>query len=279
MRSFFQHMDLAPQVSSGLGWEFFQVFFKARDTFLEIYNDYEDRVMTYATHRGVDRMVLRLSAPELSELLDFKKLEILRDDHLEPLRRISHQLFRTAESTDPLDRCVSEAFHEISILKEEQYKLLNFASSYRGAQIQSFLDEVHHAFPLRVHRVYDLFEASLHRLFELLPTPLFREDRIFLRSLYLYGEELLADHYLESLDDFWRKIFLPTGAPGGYLAIAQSFLQSGFRTRAYEAIVKAKEAGQQLQDGAEAPAMKAVLASIDTLCQTLEPNLSLKTLA
>ncbi len=262
--------DMTPPSHDGLAWEIFQAFFIAREYFLDIYEIYEDRVMSYAGDKGVDRLHLQLDATELSALLDFTKLEILRERHLEPLRDLTRQLFRKGDTTDPLDRLFNESFHEASILKEEQYKLLTFASTYTGHEIKVFLAEIHRAFPARVHKLRDIFHAALKRLFELLPQAVFREDRIFLRSLYLYGEDLLGDHYSERLDVFWRRVFLDTGTPGALLTVAESFLASGFRERAFEAVTKAKGAlaGADLEN----QKMRATAAAIESL----ELSLSLR---
>lgn len=262
--------DMTPPSHDGLAWEIFQAFFMSREYFLEILEIYENRVMQFSAERGVDRLLLQLDATELSGLLDFTKLEILRERHLQPLREISRKLFRKGETTDPLDRMFNESFHEASILKEEQYKLLTFASTYTGMEIKIFLAEMHRAFPARVHKLRDIFNAALKRLFELLPQAMFREDRIFLRSLYLYGDDLLGDYYSERLGSFWRHIFVDTGAPGALLTVAESFLASGFRERAFEAVTKAKAslAGVDLEN----QKMRATAAAIESL----ELSLSLR---
>ena len=63
-------------------------------------------------------------------MLEFKSLESLRDDYIQELKDLCHDVFRTADRTDPLDRYVSDIFHEVSILKEEHYTVKTYAPQY-----------------------------------------------------------------------------------------------------------------------------------------------------
>src|SRR5438477_5368895 len=149
-------------------WDLIFHFFEAQRQFRETYDTYETKVLQYAEERSVDRRFLRLSAEEVSGLLDFRKLENLRNDELEALKAVSHNIFRNEDSTDPFDRYVSQIFHELSILKEEQYKVSTFAPEYKKleerAEYESILDEVHEAFPRQVHGIYELFRKAEERL-------------------------------------------------------------------------------------------------------------------
>jgi hypothetical protein len=211
-------------------WDLVATFLEAKSLFQDTYNSYETKVLTYAAARGVDRRFLRLNAEEVSGLLDFEKLGSLRNEQLQALKHISHNLFRKPGQTDKFDRYMSEIYHELSILKEEQYKVTTFAPQYNPLEEQEeyemMLDEVHEAFPRKVHNIYDLFQKAQKRLEQLLPD--YGRDKVLIRSLYLFGEELVEDSYPGGLPQFYEVIY-PGGAPEGYLEVARSFLGSGFR--------------------------------------------------
>jgi hypothetical protein len=230
-------------------WDLISHFFEAQRQFRETYDTYETKVLQYAEERGVDRRFLRLSAEEVSGLLDFRKLENLRNGELQILKTISHKIFRSEDSTDPFDRYISQIFHELSILKEEQYKVSTFAPEYmkseEKAEYESILDEVHEAFPRQVHGIYDLFQKAQGRLEELLPD-FAREWRsprgkVAVRSIYLFGDDAFRGFYPNTIEDVYEIIY-QGGPMEGYLTVAKSFLDSGFRAHAIEALEKALRA-------------------------------------
>jgi hypothetical protein len=224
-------------------WDLITHFFEAQRQFRETYDTYETKVLQYAEERGVDRRFLRLSAEEVSGLLDFRKLEHLRNEELEALKTVSHNIFRNEDSTDPFDRYISQIFHELSILKEEQYKVSTFAPEYRKreekAEYESILDEVHEAFPRQVHGIYDLFQKAQGRLEELMPHfARGSKGKITIRSVYLFGDETFRGFYPNGIEDVYRIIY-PGGALEGYTDVAKSFMESGFREYGIEALEKA----------------------------------------
>jgi hypothetical protein len=241
--------NLRSRVASDF-WDLVSIFFTAQRTFRETYETYETKVLQYAEERGVDRRFLRLTAEEVSGLLDLRKLEQLRNDQLQSLKTISHRIFRAETTTDPLDRYISQIFHELSILKEEQYKVSTFAPEYRLRDDQqayeSILDEVHEAFPRQVHGIYELFKKGQSRLETLLAHPRFARDKVTIRSLYLFGDETLRGFYPNGTEDVLAIMFPQGGAAEGFVAIARSFLEGGFREYAIEALEKAGKAAPPL---------------------------------
>ncbi len=222
-------------------WDLISVFFQAMDMFTEIYDAYESKVLYHADQQGVDRRLLRLPAAEVAGLLDFKQLARLRDVHLAALKAVSHNIFRSEETTDPFDRYVSQMFHELSILKEEQYKVAMFAPLYeeQGDETlyRSIIDEVHEAFPRAVHGIEELFRRARERLEKLLPH--FADDRPTLRSVYLFGDEVVGDSYPDGYEDLLRLMFPDGSARRGLLEVARSFRSSGFIDSAIEAAERA----------------------------------------
>jgi hypothetical protein len=259
-------------------WDLIFHFFEAQRQFRETYDTYETKVLQYAEERSVDRRFLRLSAEEVSGLLDFRKLENLRNDELEALKAVSHNIFRNVDSTDPFDRYVSQIFHELSILKEEQYKVSTFAPEYRKreetkAEYESILDEVHEAFPRQVHGIYDLFQKAQGRLEELLPH--FAKGptgKVTIRSLYLFGDETFRGFYPNTIEDVY-KIVYPVGGPvEGYITVAKSFREAGFHEYATEALEKAlklpvppADAARAGDDGARADLLQALRQEAEEL--------------
>jgi len=223
-------------------WDLIAHFFAARRQFQETYDNYETLVLHYAEEYGLDRRLLRLSAEQVSGLLDFRKLEKLRDGDLFALKTVSHNIFRNDKGTDPFDRAVSQIFHELSILKEEQYRISMIAPEVKKdadeTEYQAIIDEVHNLFPRYVHGIQDLFVKAQGRLEELLPRfvqgP---QGKVTIRSLYLFGEESLAGFYPNGLEDLYDVIY-PGGAVEGFLTVARSFAESGFREYAIEALEK-----------------------------------------
>ncbi|RME03699.1 MAG: hypothetical protein D6805_05575 [Planctomycetota bacterium] len=223
-------------------WDLLENFFKAKLFFKEIYDQYEEMVLEHARRRGVHRKDLRLEQEELTKLIDFSKLVELRDKYLAPLKELSHEIFRQSDSTDRFDRFVNTIFHEISILKEEHYKVKKFAAEYEEEneteEFTIILDEVHEAFPRIIHHVHNLFRKAKKRLEKLLPR--YNREKVFVRSVYIFGEDLLSREYSEGVIGFYERMYPRYGAFEGYTVVAKSFYDSGFHLQAKEAIGLAK---------------------------------------
>jgi len=218
-------------------------FFTATKLFRSQFEMYESKVAAYAEERGLERTELRLNSNEIAGLFDFKELEQLRDRRLFPLKELSHQLFRRDAHTDPFDRYVSDLFHELSILKEEHYTVQMYGPAYEEAEDTedwaAMLDEVHEFFPRRLRVIRRLFAKSQARLLSLLPD--FRNNGVLLRSLMLYGDELVAGVLPGGLSDLLNAMCPEIGAAGAYCEAARRFLQGGFETWAGRCLDRAEE--------------------------------------
>jgi hypothetical protein len=217
-------------------WELVELFYLAWGHFRRLHDNYEQTIQRYSTDRGVDRADLRLSALEVSGLFNFKALERLRDDYLTNLKHKAHKLFRTSDTTDTFDRSASELFHEVSILKEEHYTVKAYGPTANSEISEMILDEVHHYFPIRLNKISLLFTRANTRLESLFPQH--AGNRILIRSLYIFGESILADVYPEGLNDLYTRMYPDEGAFGGYLQAGKSFFESGFWELAQEALEK-----------------------------------------
>jgi len=230
-------------------WELVKTYYTAERLFLEQYERYEAKVLSYARELGVDREDLFLSPDEVYDLLDLRGLEVLRDAYLIHLKDMSHRLFRGRDSTDTFDRCVTNIFHAVSILKEEHYSMKSFgpfSADINGSE-EALLREVHESFPLRVNKIRDLFSRARERIEQLLPQQ--TNDRILVRSIFLFGETLLAPFYEGPLEGFYRTMYPEGGPAEGFFEAGRSFFDSGFFELAEEALRKALRCAQDQGTG------------------------------
>lgn len=224
--------DRSDPRTTRLGFDVVERYFHAARLFQAQHANYETRVLEYARQRGLDRAQLRLNAQELATLFDFKALEQLRDRHLFALKEASHRLFRGDDHTDAFDRYVSDLFHELSILKEEHYTVQVYGPQFEAAEesgdFAALLDEVHEFFPRRLRTIRTLFLKAKARLLAILPD--FGENGILLRSLAIYGDDLVGDVLPGGLDELMAAIYPARGAGWAWGRAAQRFLDSGFET-------------------------------------------------
>lgn len=224
-------------------WDLIEAFCEAQRQYQRVYSNYETRVLAHAEQQAVDRHQLRLEASEVSKLLDFVKLGELRNGPLLRTKAISHSLFRTKGHTHKFDRYISEIFHDLSILREEQYKVSTFAEDYKRdnelASLESLLDEVHEDFPRRVHNIWGLFQRAQLSLETVLRPH--SNDPVYLRSLFLFGEQVLRHAYRQGRFAHCWRIFDRGPAEADYLA-AKSFAHAGFKAKALTALENALSA-------------------------------------
>ncbi len=221
-------------------WKMCEYFFSAATVFREMFSLYRDKVSRFSKDRGVQRNDLRLSADEISTLFDLHAMERLRDEILFDLKATTHALFRTKDSTDELDRYCSDIFHQVSILKEEHYSVKTYASAYEDREeAGKILDAVHANFPVKLEQIQILFKKARRRVEEILT----RENRrkILVRSLYLFGDDLLKPVYSDGLFELYCAIYPSCGPAEGCVVAAKSFMDSSFYEKAAEAIEKARE--------------------------------------
>ncbi|MCA8920648.1 MAG: hypothetical protein KDD82_02495 [Planctomycetes bacterium] len=230
------------RVFSATAWDLTETFFEAMREYRQIYILYETQVLAHAEEQAVDRYQLRLDATEVSKLLDFSRLMHLRNGALFRAKDISHRLFRSEGRTTKFDRFISEIFHELSILREEQYKVSTFAEEYRRenalAEYESLLDEVHEDFPRRVNSIHELFKKAQRALEIVLRAR--RQDPIYLRSLVLFGDATVRDAYPDGVAGHAWAVF-DRGPGEAFYWAARSFACRGFKKEALGAIERALE--------------------------------------
>jgi hypothetical protein len=224
-------------------YDLLEAFYSAMLIFEEQREEYEHSVLTLARRENVDRTELRLPANEVARLLDFKVLSRLRDRYLMPLRENTRRLFGGTDR-DIFDIMVSDIFHLVSILKEEEFRVSHYAVLYdkmkRTADRDFILETVQHDFPLLLNQTHQLFLQAQVRLHDHLPRH--AHDGIVVRSVYLYGPSYLESVYQREggLAGFYRHMYPDGGALEAYLMVTASFADGGFWTEARGALERAQ---------------------------------------
>jgi hypothetical protein len=157
----------------------------------------------------------------------------LRNGELKTLREISHKLFR-GERSDPFDNHATNIYHEVSILKEEEWTLREQATSGDPKEFERYYREVNFYYPKRLRHVRNLYGKARKRLEKILPT--MGRNTIVIRSAYLFGGELFAGVYERGLEEFYEYLYPAGGALTGYSVVAIRSMRaaSARRRRGYE---------------------------------------------
>jgi len=219
-----------------LRWILLRTFYRSYKSFHVLLGQYERRVVAFAEKYGVDRKDLKLQPEELLSLFDSHALLALRNGELKTLREISHQLFR-GDRADPFDNHATNIYHEVSILKEEEWTLREQAESEDGKEFERYYREVNFYYPKRLRHVRNLYGKTRKRLEKILPT--MGKNTIVIRSAYLFGEELFQDVYERGLEQFYERLYPSGGALAGFAVVADSFQEGGFGAEATEAYERA----------------------------------------
>ncbi len=220
-------------------WILLRSFYGSYRSFHGLLHEYERRVNAFAAKYAIDRRELTLPPEELLSLFDSHALLALRDGELTALRHISHRLLR-GERPDPFDNHVTNIYHEVSILKEEEWTLREQASSKDPREYERYYREVNIYYPKRLRHVRNLYGKARKRLEKLLPS--MGRSTIVVRSAYLFGEELFRGVYDGGLTEFYSHVYPEGGALTGYTVVADSFLDGGFGREAAECYERAAAA-------------------------------------
>jgi len=217
-------------------WILLRSFYEGYRSFNALFGQYEARVVAFTTKYGTDRKELKLPPDELLSLFDSHALLALRNGNLKTLRETSHELF-PADRPDAFDNHVTNIYHEVSILKEEEWTLREQASSDDPKEYDRYYREVNYYYPKRLKHVSNLYGKARKRLERLLPS--MGRNTIVIRSAYLFGEKLFLGVYDGGLAEFYEKLYPEGGALTGYSVVADSFLDGGFGSEAAESYDRA----------------------------------------
>jgi hypothetical protein len=216
----------------GLPWLVIQYHYRSRHAFAHIQRAYESRVKALVAERGVARDRIKLTAQETRLLFDTPELEDLLINMILPLRDASHTMFRFSDIAEPYDSKISRIYHELSILKEEHLSVRDWPKDGGSREFARLFREVSEYYPQRLRRVRDLYQRATKRLEVLLPR--FQDNRVVLRSVWLFREELWREQARPGLVRLLDHMFPEGGAPDGFLRIARSFYRAGFFEQAAE---------------------------------------------
>jgi hypothetical protein len=225
-------------------WDFVASFVAARWTFLSIYDRYERRVLKAAKGLGVRRESLVLPPLGLFRLFHLRRMDLLRDHRLRPLRNLAQRIFEDAENEELLDVYCSHIYHEFTILSEEHRSVGRFLRIHDNRRYRQLFEEVSGYYPTRLRRIRRLFTGGLRRIEILLPE--WSRYRVVVRSMYLFGERLARKAYGDGIEVFYRRMYPEGGAIQGYLEAARSFLDSGFLIQARGAVEQSLHAADAL---------------------------------
>jgi len=196
-------------------WDIVEMFYRCRADFQEQYRTYEKLVAKFVEKYGGERHELQLDAAEVATLVDQNRMGGLRDNELFQLKELSHILFRGPDGKDDFDRFVSGAYHEISVLREEHYSVEHYIPAYeKGKEKEiaaNFLTEAYSLFPRKMGTINDLFEKAKKRLEKLLPK--WKRDTVFVRSLYLFGNDFLGKTYDRGIESLYEIMYRRGAVP------------------------------------------------------------------
>jgi hypothetical protein len=254
-----------------LKWQLIRSFFRSRSRFLRLFDRYEARVLAFAERFKTDRSSLKLGVEDLLTLFDYKSLEALRDREVLTLKETAHELFRGADETDRFDHYVSNIYHELSILKEEHYTLKGEFVRTDAREYDRIFREADEFYPKRLRHLRNLYKKALRRLEELLPN--FAHERILVRSIYLFGGELVAENYPRGLKGLYAKMYPEFADAEGFAVAGDSFFGSGFLEEARDAYALALPAARRRRRRNPSERLDAlieeVVARLDTTLREL----------
>ncbi len=219
-------------------WTMVRTFYRSFQAFHALFDAYERRVDAFVTMYAADRRDIKLAPDELRSLFDSNALSALRDNELTQLKGAAHRLFRGLDAPDPFDSHVTNIYHEVSILKEEHWTVLEDVMRADRRAYDRYYREVNVYYPRRLRHVRNLYGKAKRRLESVL-LPAFSRNKIMVRSVYLFGARLVQGVYEGGLEEFYAYMYPNGGALTGYTLAADSFLDGGFREEASEAYGRA----------------------------------------
>lgn len=175
----------------------------------------------------------------------FGKLEELRNKVLKPLKEASHELFRdeVRKTTNRFDKDISHIFHQVSIVKEDDYELTDMGgykieedTKEPGEPVEKRIKlESKKDIPSKMKNIRILIKEAEKELVKLLKQQ--NRTGFVIASLYLSADELFGDN--KGLESLYRRIY-DFGSFEGYLTVAEGFNETGHDQEAKKAFDKAR---------------------------------------
>jgi hypothetical protein len=100
------------------------------------------------------------------------------------------------------------------------------------------------------------------------------QERILVRSLYLFGEDLLKVRYPGGLVRLYRKMYPELGEVEGFATVGRGFLAAGFEEEALNAFRRAQDSAKRSRRRRRTKKFSALTEEIDRRVEELEQALS-----
>lgn len=227
-------------------WGITENFYLTFRLFHTEYQQYEERLVVLCSAKDVPRNKIAKywSMEEASDLLNYEHFQKLLDEYLEPLQRLVVLFARESKLGNFLEQLVQDIVAETSLLKTACHKL-KMAVSKAVKKGEPSSDDLHLLFPLKILYLSQLFSKTRDELEKLLGH--YQDSTILIRSLFLFGEEIVGPAYENGLPEFLEKIYPQLRILEFYARSAFNFSDSGFSTFAVKAVEKFRQISSQSQ--------------------------------
>lgn len=246
-------------------WEIIENFYTSFCLFRAEYQRYERQIQHLCASKQVsrDQLLKRLSPEEAESLFNYQPYQKILDHHLEPLQKLCWQLVRESEHGELLEHGVRDIFYEISLLTTECYKVKVSSDKYApNSQAPEPADNFPVFFPWKMLILLRLFNKTKEELEKLVAK--YRDSKILLRSLFLFGEEVVGASYEGGFDEFLQKVYVECQVLEFYAKAAFSFSASGFDDYA---IASAKKFAQFSEHHPQHPCRQEWRLKLDAIWQ------------
>ncbi|NUM33176.1 MAG: hypothetical protein HUU50_01395 [Candidatus Brocadiae bacterium] len=224
-------------------WEMIENFYQAMLLFQQEHQEFKKKIETISKNKDkmVDLMEI-LSVEEVLSLLNLNNIEDLREKYIQPLIKLSSQFKQVCYCNDAFNHGIQDIYHELSILQSEFSKLgviapglMEFKTEKR---YKSIVGGYHICLPLKVFQLSHKMETAQKEL-EKMISP-YKERDILVRSIFLFGEEIIGRLSENSFLDFVKRIYPSDHLLELYTRASYAFLKAGFYDFTKVAVRKAK---------------------------------------
>ncbi len=226
-------------------WKILENFCTGLHIFNTLFQEFEEKVNNLCSEKQIPRKELRdaLTIDDWIMLVNLGKLKNLLDQYLSPLKKLLQQL-RQNSYYNPEFSCgifeshISDLYYNLGSLYSESYHFSSQAFAYlerpSNPKDTAFLPKkISETLFKKMERLKECFAFAKEELEILIRQH--KEKTIILRSLFLFGEEILNPIYENGFSEFIHKIYIPDHLFELYVRAAHSFLSSGFPKEALKA--------------------------------------------
>ncbi len=246
-------------------WGITERFYLSLIPFRIEYKKYRERIKrsSQRLHREGNKYTRVLNIEEIETLLHHDCFAQILEKHLNELKEVLVDLGKERLPNNLLGHYVVDIFHELSILSDGCNRIERNVPQYISCQEEeeclSITQEINAFLPLKMMHLANLFQKAQRELETLIRQN--NENQILLRSIFLYGKEVIAPAYENGLDEFLNKIY-KRGSFQAYLAIAKSFYEASFYSLSQKALSKAVEIHENSSDHSKAGEQSFLLQAL-----------------